>query len=202
MANAKLKRSISRIAYAMIESTDPETGVDTYGEVKMLPHIAGGREYSIEPVGDNMAVFADGLEVYSEDNNMGYDITLTTVAVTDAIEKDWYGKQIDSDGVTEFSNSAEYPYFALFIYEETTDGIGEISFFGKCHIKSRRSESGKTKEEGSIDPNFPEHSIACRPRFNDNFVMKKIKGNQKLTAVPVITKDDGVKATSYLADEE
>ena len=43
---AKLPRSISRIGYAMITATSDE-GVDTYGEVKMLPHIEGGREYTL-----------------------------------------------------------------------------------------------------------------------------------------------------------
>lgn len=180
----RLSRTISRIAYAMITSTNLETGKDTYGEVKTLPHIAGGREFSAEPVGETFEAYADGLEIFSEDENAGYDITLTTLAVTDNIEADWYGNTVTSDGVAEFANQGERPKFALFIYEDTTDGIGKITFFGKCHITNRSSKSGKTKENGPIDPQFPEHSIKASPRWNDNFVVKEIKGKQIFTTVP------------------
>lgn len=198
---AKLKRTISRLAYAMITSTDPETGVDTYGTIKNLPHIAGGREYSIEPVGDKIGIYADGLEVYSEDENEGYDITLTTVAVTDDVEADWYGNTVTTDGVVEFADTGKFPEFALFIYEDTTDGVGQITFFGKCHINQRRSDAGKTKEEGTIEPQFPEHNIACRPRWNDRFVKKTIKGKTLLENVPTITKPSTAAMSLYDEDD-
>lgn len=198
---AKLKKTITLLGYAMITATD-ENGVDTYGDIKFLPHITGGREWSSEPVGEGMAVFADGLEVYSEDQNEGYNITLTTVAVSDDVEADWYGKTVESDGVSEFADDKEWNQFALFIYENTTDGVGQINFFGKCHVSARRGDSGKTKEDGAFDPVFPEHTIACRPRHNDNFVMKVIKGKQKLTKVPTITRPDTPSASSYINEDD
>lgn len=198
---AKLPRSISRIGYAMITATSDE-GVDTYGEVKMLPHIEGGREYTLTPTGEQFKVFADGLEVYAEDENQGYEISLTTVAVSDNVEADWYGNQIDSDGITEFADNGEFPHFALFIYEDTTDGVGTIKFFGKCHVTKRKDGGGNTKEDGNIDPQFPTHTIQAVPRWNDRFVMKTINGKQKLTTVPTITRADEPKATSYIDSED
>ena len=181
---ARIPRTISRIGYAMITATNQETGKDTYGAVKLLPHIAGGREFSAEPQGDTFSIFADGLEVYAENNNAGYEISLTTVAVTDDVEADWYGNTIVADGVAEYANRNQAPEFALFILEETTDGIGKVHFFGKCHVTTRPTKSGKTKEEGAIDPQFPQHTIVARPRWDDAFVYKEIKSNTIPGSVP------------------
>lgn len=184
---ARIPRTISRIGYAMITATDQETGKDTYGPVKLLPHIAGGREYSAEPQGDTFSIFADGLEVYSENANAGYEISLTTVAITDDVEADWYGRTIVADGVAEYAvNTAQAPEFALFILEETTDRIGRVTFFGKCHVSGRPSKAGNTKEEGAIDPQFPQHTILARPRWDDGFVCKEIKANAIPGTVPVV----------------
>ena len=49
---ARIPRTISRIGYAMITATNTETGKDTYGAVKLLPHVAGGREFTADPQGD------------------------------------------------------------------------------------------------------------------------------------------------------
>ena len=185
---ARLPRTISQIGYAMITGTDPSTGKDTYGPVKLLPHIAGGREFSADPQGDTFSVWADGLEIYAENNDTGYEIKLTTVAVTDIVEEDWYKKTITSDGVAEYatSDTAQAPEFALFIREETTDGLGKVTFFGKCHVTTRTSKSGKTKEDGSIDPQFPEHTIRAIPRWNDGFVCKEIVSNAIPGTVPTV----------------
>jgi phi13 family phage major tail protein len=185
---ARIPRTISRIGYAMITSTDQSTGKDTYGPVKLLPHIAGGREFTADPQGDTYSVFADGLEIYAENNNSGYEIQLTTVAITDDVEEDWYARTITSDGVAEYATQeqAKAPEFALFILEETTDGIGKVTFFGKCHVSTRPSKSGKTKEDGAIDPQFPQHTIVARPRWDDGFVCKEIKSNVIPQTVPTV----------------
>lgn len=185
---ARLPRTISRIGYAMITATDPDTGKDTYGAVKLLPHIAGGREYTAEPQGETFGVWADGLEIYAENANSGYEIQLTTVAITDDVEEDWYAKTITSDGVAEYANNetAQAPEFALFLLEETTDGIGKVTFFGKCHVTTRTSKAGKTKEGGAIDPQFPKHTIRCVPRWDDGFVCKEIKANTIPGTVPTV----------------
>ena len=182
----RIPRTISRIGYAMITSTDQTTGKDTYGPVKLMPHIAGGREYSAEPKGDTFDIWADGLEIYAENNNAGYDVSLTTVAITDDVEADWYGNTVVADGVAEFAKNSQAPEFALFILEETTDGIGKVHFFGKCHVIGRPSKAGKTKEEGAIDPQFPQHTIAARPRWDDGFVYKEIKANAIPGTVPLV----------------
>lgn len=183
---ARIPRTISRIGYAMITATNTETGKDTYGAVKLLPHVAGGREFTADPQGDTYSVFADGVEVYAENNNAGYEISLTTVAITDDVEKDWYGNTVVADGVAEYATKTPTPEFALFILEETTDGIGKVHFFGKCHVSTRPQKAGKTKEDGAIDPQFPQHTIVARPRWDDSFVYKEIKSNSIPDSVPVV----------------
>lgn len=188
MVKARIPRTISRIAYAPITATDPDTGKDTYGAVKLLPHIAGGREFSAEPQGETYSAWGDGLEVYAENANSGYEISLTTVAITDDVEEDWYGKTITSDGVAEYATQeqAQAKEFALFILEETTDGLGKVTFFGKCHVVARPTKAGNTKEEGAIDPQFPQHTIRCIPRWDDGFVCKEIKSNVIPQTVPTV----------------
>lgn len=185
---ARIQRTISRIGYAMITATDQNTGKDTYGPVKLLPHIAGGREYTADPQGENFEVWADGLAVYSENANSGYEIQLTTVAITDDVEEDWYKKTITSDGVAEYATSeqAQASEFALFLLEEMTDGLGKVTFYGKCHVSTRPSKSGKTKEAGPIDPQYPQHTIRCIPRWDDGFVCKEIKSNVIPQTVPTV----------------
>ena len=73
-AKAKLPRTIKQVGYALITAVDDNTGKPTYGNVKWLVHNeAGGREYSAEPKGETSSIWADGIEVYGEEENAGYD---------------------------------------------------------------------------------------------------------------------------------
>jgi hypothetical protein len=186
-AKAKLPRTIKNVGYAMITSVDNNTGKPTYGDVNWLVHNeAGGREYTAEPKGEVSSIYADGVEVYSEEENAGYDITLTLLAFIDDTDEDWLNRVVDSDGqfVEEYANTGEYPHFALFIMEDTTDGVGQIRVFYDCHCTKRPTESGKTSEGGALDPMFPEYAISAVPREDCACVERKIKGKTKLTNVP------------------
>lgn len=186
-AKAKLPRSIKNVGYAMITSVDNNTGKPTYGDVQWLVHNeAGGREYTAEPKGEVSSVWADGVEVYSEEENSGYDITLTLLAFIDDTDEDWLNRVVDSNGqyVEEYAGTGEYPHFALLIIEDTTDGVGQTHVFYDCHVTKRPTESGKTSEGGALDPMFPEYAISAVPREDCGCVERKIKGKSKLSAVP------------------
>lgn len=186
-AKAKLPRSIKNIGYAMINSVDNNTGKPTYGNVQWLVHNeAGGREYTAEPKGEVSSIYADGVEVYSEEENTGYDITLTLLAFTDDIDEDWLNRVVDETNGTfseEYANVGEYPHFALVIIEDTTDGVGQTTIWYDCHCTQRPSESGKTSEGGALDPMFPEYPIIAIPREDCGCVQRRIKGKTKISTV-------------------
>lgn len=183
---ANLPRSIKHVGYAPITAVDDNTGAPTYGEAKWFAHAeAGGREWSAEPVGDTAPIWADGMEVYDEEENGGYDILLTLLAVIDDVDENWLNRTVTEEGdVEEYADTGEYPHFALFIIEDTTDGTGQTFVFYDCHVTKRPTDSGKTSEGGALDPAFPEYSIASRPREDCGCVRKKIKGKTKFSTVP------------------
>lgn len=185
MAETKLRRTISQLGYAPITSVD-ENGKPTYGSIVWLPHNeGGGREYTADPTGETASIWADGVEVYSAEDNQGYDLKLTTLNVCDDIDEEWYGKTVNLDGsVEEYADGREYPHMALIIMEDTTDGIGEVTIYYDAHITQRSSKSGKTSEGSGLDPEFPEHTFACRPRQDCKCVCITLKTKLKVETIP------------------
>lgn len=186
---AKIRRTITDVGYAPITAISDD-GVPTYGTVTWFPHHkAGGRDYDAQPAGNSGSVWADGREVYAYEDNQGYNITLTTVGVTDDIDEDWYGRTVLQDGtVEEYTSDSDYPYFALFIIEDTTDGVGETNVFYFCHVAQRNGQQGATSEGNGLNPQFPQHNISARPRLDCFAVKATIPGKTKLNSVPTPTK--------------
>lgn len=186
---AKIRRTITDLGFAPITAID-ENGKPTYGTVTWFAHHeAGGREYDAEPAGTSGSVWADGREVYAWEDSQGYDVTLTTVGVTDDIEEAWYGYTVDENGkVEEYADGKEYPQFALVIIEDTTDQVGETTIFPYCHISQRSSKTGKTSEGNGLDPQFPQHNISARPRLDCMCVKITTPGKTKITTIPEPTK--------------
>lgn len=185
MAKTKLKRTIARVGYAPM-SYDSETEQYSYGTAVWFPHNeAGGREFSAEANGESTEVYADGVSIYTSTENNGYDISLTLVRVTDDIDVAWLGNVVDDDGnVVEIANNAELPKFALFIVEDTTDGIGLTHVYYNCSVTTRPSNSGATSEGSGFDPQFAELSIAARPLPDSKVTYKKMNQQELFTTVP------------------
>ena len=182
---ARIARTITDLGYAVVTAIS-ETGKPTYSPIKWLPHHkAGGRSYDAAPTGSAVSVWADGREVYAYEDNQGYDNTVTTIGVTDDVEEDWYGNRVDTDGsVEEYSDDASYPYFALVVVEDTTDGLGKTTIWYFCHISERSNQQGQTSEGNGLSPQYPQHKIACRPRLDCRIVRKTIPSKTKITAIP------------------
>ena len=182
---ARIARTITDLGYAPITDIDAD-GKPTYGSVVWLPHHkAGGRQYDAQPAGTATGIWADGREVYASEDNQGYNNTVTTVGVTDDVEEDWYGYTVDDNGgVEEYANGEEYPPFALIIIEDTTDGLGKTTIYYNCHIMQRSAQGGATSEGSGLNPQFPQHQIACRPRLDCMCVKKTLKSKTKITTIP------------------
>ncbi len=173
----KITQTIRRIGYKMLNGEK--------STVKWLPSMeAGGREYTAEPKGESTSIYADGIKVYATNPNDGYDITLTLLAVIDDVSTEWLNEKKDAKGIAEYADGKEFPYFSLFIMEETSDGVGKTTIFPRCQCTARLSLAGKTSEGSSFDTQFPQYKIAASPREEDKLVRYTIAGQEEFTTVP------------------
>lgn len=177
--NQKIRKTIKKIGYAPF---DGETG---YKDIKWLTtDEEGGREYSAEPKGDSLKIYADGREVYNDPGNDGYEIKLILLAATDNVETAWFSCfKLTDEGVAEYSTDKENPHFALVIVEDTTDGKGMTTIFYDCCCSGRPSISGKTKEGSSWEAQFPEYTLSSVARESDG--LTRYRMNKALSETTV-----------------
>ncbi len=168
--NQKIRKTIKKIGYALF---DGETG---YKDIVWLAtDEEGGREYSAEPEGDSLKIYADGREVYNDPGNDGYEIKLILLAATDNVETAWFSCfKLTDEGMAEYSTDKENPHFALIIVEDTTDGKGMTTIFYDCCCSGRPSISGKTKEGSSWEAQFPEYTLSSVARESDGLTRYRL----------------------------
>lgn len=177
-SNKKMKKGILGVGYKLI-------GTENASIKWLVSAEAGGRAYSAEPRGENSEVYADSVKVYGDTINDGYDITLTLLDVIDDVNADWLNEQVDDKGRAEYADGKEYPYFELYIIENTVDGVGKTTIYYYCQCSGRPSASGATKEGATaFDFQFPEYPIAATPRPTDMLVKYTIDGKERFTATP------------------
>lgn len=186
-----MKKSIAKVGYFTITPPTTAGAKPTYGAITQLEsEKSGGREYSAEPNGESADIYADGKVVISLDSNNGYDIKLTLLDLIDDVAQNWLGRSVDTDkkGIAEYANSTEYPKFGLVILENTTDGLGKLTFYYNCQVSKRPSKTGKTSE-GKLEGQFAEFQIAARPRDYDSLVCYEHTGTTIPSAVmePTVT---------------
>lgn len=189
-----MKKGITGIAYAMAHY-DKQAGTLTYDAPRYLPSaVAGGREYSANPRGDSQKVYADSIAVYGDTINDGYDLDLTLLSTFDnQFREDLLNEVDDGNGIAEYANVTEFPYMAIIIHEDTSDGVGLTSVYYYCQASGRPSDSGKTAEQGNFDFEFPQYPVVASPRPTDRLVRYQIPGTEHLQEVPepsdVVTPD-------------
>lgn len=189
-----MKKGITGIAYAMAHY-DKQAGTLTYDAPRYLPSaVAGGREYSANPRGDSQKVYADSIAIYGDTINDGYDLDVTLLSTFDnQFREDLLNEVDDGNGIAEYANVTEFPYMAIIIHEETSDGVGLTSVYYYCQASGRPSDSGKTAEQGNFDFEFPQYPIVASPRPTDRLVRYQIPGTEHLQEVPepsnVVTPD-------------
>lgn len=180
-----MKKGITGIAYAMAHY-DKQAGTLTYDAPRYLPSaVAGGREYSANPRGDSQKVYADSVAVYGDTINDGYDLGLTLLSTFDnQFREDLLNEVDDGNGIAEYANVTEFPYMAIIIHEDTSDGVGLTSVYYYCQASGRPSDSGKTAEQGNFDFEFPQYPVVASPRPTDRLVRYQIPGTEHLQEVP------------------
>lgn len=198
---AKMKKGITGLAFAIATLNTDAQGNQTitYGPIEnLVTTTSGGREYSLDPRGDSQSVYADSVKVYGDTVNDGYDLSVTLLSVLDrVVQKKWLQMQQTDNGIAEYANVGEMPYFALIIYEDTSDGTGQTSVYYWCQASGRPSDAGKTAEGGNFDWAFPQIPLAATPRPTDKLVRLLIDGKTKLTTLPEATHQAGVELASH-----
>lgn len=177
---ANLRRTIRRVGFApMLRGTsESSTTAGAFDSIIWFEHNeAGGREYTATANGEMSSIYADGYEVYTSDENHGYDLTLQLLSVVDDIDVMWLGNYVDSNGnVSEFANNVERPRFALIIIEDTADGKGCTHIWYNCIVAQRPDVSGKTSDDSGFDQQFFDVSIKANPFGNANLVYARFDG--------------------------
>ncbi len=180
-----LKDSLIGVGYAMI--TEGEDNEVTYSPVKwLLSVVAGGREITVEPKGEAKEIYADGVSVYSAEQNDGYDLKATLLSVCDNIEADWLGNTVTDKGIAEYADAKAKKNFAFIFIEETTDKVGKTTIFPYAHCSARPSDTAKTAEDGKFENQFPQYSLAARPRPSDKCVKYTLKQKTRFTSLPEV----------------
>lgn len=177
---ANLRRTIRHVGFAPMlrGASESSTSARSFDGVIWFEHNeAGGREYTATANGEMTNIYADGYNVYTSDENHGYDIQLQLLSVIDDIDVMWLGNYVDSSGVTsEYANNVERPRFALIIIEDTADGKGCTHIWYNCIVAQRPNIAGKTSDDSGFDQQFFDVQIKANPFGNANLVYAKFDG--------------------------
>ena len=177
---ANLRRTIRHVGFAPMlrGASESSTSARSFDGVIWFEHNeAGGREYTATANGEMTNIYADGYNVYTSDENHGYDIQLQLLSVIDDIDVMWLGNYVDSSGITsEYANNVERPRFALIIIEDTADGKGCTHIWYNCIVAQRPDISGKTSDDSGFDQQFFDVQIKANPFGNANLVYARFDG--------------------------
>ena len=79
-------KTLAKVGYAPIAST--EDAPYSYSDIIYFKSKeAGGREVSSEPKGETTPIYADGVVVYTADENAGYDHKVQLIDIIDKIDR-------------------------------------------------------------------------------------------------------------------
>lgn len=177
---ANLRRTIRHVGFAPMRrgASESSTTARAFDNIIWFEHNeAGGREYTATANGEMTSIYADGYEVYTSDENHGYDIQLQLLSVIDDIDVMWLGNSVGSDGVvSEFANNVERPRFALIIIEDTADGKGCVHIWYNCIVAQRPDIAGRTSDDSGFDQQFFDVQIKANPFGGANLVYARFDG--------------------------
>lgn len=187
-----MEKTIARVGYAQItESTDSSNNTTySYGPIKWFgTKEAGGREFEASPNGEFNETYADGTVALAVNENNGYDIKLTLLDLVDDVETDWFGNLKDSDGnIIEVNSGKPMPTFALVKASKNLKSSKKLTVetYFYCRANERVTRKSKTSE-GKLDLQFPEFSIAARPRPDNDLVRYTVQCDELPESITIPT---------------
>ena len=146
MDKNKVKFNIKNAHYALL-SRAAETGAISYGTPKAVP---GTSSLSLDPEGEQVVFWADGVKYYVSDENQGYNADWVLARILDQMRKDILKEIQDSDGVMyEVQDNGEPVEFALGFQ---IDGDKYNTRFWFYHVTASRPGMEANTTEGSRTP--------------------------------------------------
>ncbi|PXV93783.1 phi13 family phage major tail protein [Lachnotalea glycerini] len=136
----KVKFNLCNAHYAPIKSG--ENGESTFGTPAALP---GAVSISLDPNGEPESFYADGIEYYIINNNMGYDGDLELAMIPESFRTDILKEETDANKVlVENCNSETGSFSLLFEFDGDVKKIRHVLY--NCSASRPKIES-KTNEE-------------------------------------------------------
>ena len=151
----KVKFNICNVHYAPISfGTD---GAVTFATPVAMP---GAVSLSLDPNGEPESFYADGIEYYTINNNMGYDGDLELAMIPESFRTDILKETADSNKVlVEDANSETGAFALLFEFDGDVKKIRHVLY--NCSASRPKIES-KTNEE-SREVQTETLSVKARP---------------------------------------
>ena len=164
----KVKFNICNVHYAPI--TIGTDGTVTFATPVAMP---GAVSLSLDPNGEPESFYADGLEYYTINNNMGYDGDLELAMIPESFRTDILKETADSNKVlVEDANSETGAFALLFEFDGDVKEIRHVLY--NCSASRPKIES-KTNEE-SREVQTETLSIKARP-LSSGYVKAKTGDN-------------------------
>lgn len=169
----KVKFNICNVHYAPVSAG--EDGADAFGTPVAMP---GAVSLSMEPNGEPESFYADGIEYYVINNNMGYDGDLELAMIPESFRTEILKEEADENKVlVENCNSETGSFALLFEFDGDVKKIRHVLY--NCSASRPKIES-KTNEE-SREVQTETLTVKARP-LSSGYVKAKT-GDETTTSV-------------------
>lgn len=173
MSKNKVKFNLCNVHYALL--TYGETGNLTFGTPVAMP---GAVSLSLDPNGEPSSFYADGIEYYIINNNMGYDGDFELALIPEDFRTDVLNEVKDDNNVLVESALAETkPFALLFEFDGDQKKIRHVMY--NCSA-ARPSIASQTNEE-TREVRTETLSLHARPL--ENGLVKAKTGDSTTDAV-------------------
>ena len=187
MSKNKVKFNLCNVHYALL-SFDNE-GDPQFDEPVAMP---GAVSLSLDPNGEPSIFYADGVQYYVINNNMGYDGDFELALIPENFRTDVLNEEMDENNVLiENANVSTNPFALLFEFDGDQKKIRHVMY--NCSA-ARPNISSQTNEETK---EVRTETLSLKVRPLENGVVKAKTGDTTDSAVY-----DGWYTAVYVPDNE